>query len=388
MPEQASFHTSYNYQGISEMARSLARTLQAAPAQESRRAAALRQYLIGIANKLAEASDHCGNQTEALSSHHHASCRFLVEQIRKMTAELTSAPPVVPPGIGVVVAAFTEMLLPDALLVLRPTARGDYAATDYMKRLRELSEEAQLSYGQEPAEPLRYCLSLRYPEGEQDNVLLSCVLIHAVGRILRVEGQRFNADEFATGLLGPAYFFATAAEFEYFRMFDSYKAINLYWIVHALEQVGWFEHPQIGPLLHTWRERVNPDRLLTAETRTKFEAAKSDVPWQERFPNWRLYTPADFDQDVPRLWERLRQLVPPNDLDISAVESAQPADAVSILNAGWSFYLLHIDDLYHILGSKTAEDRYEAKQVLNRLLTKGIELSQIARRWKEAREES
>lgn len=97
------------------------------------------------------------------------------------------------------------------------------------------------------------------------------------------------------------------------------------------------------------------------------------------------YTPAQFDAEVPILWERLKQLLPPNELGMDEVESENPASLVSILNAGWSFYLLHMDDLYKILGSKTAQDKYDAKMVLNRLLTKGVELSQITQNWRTAR---
>jgi hypothetical protein len=379
--------TAYNYESISEMARSLGRTLQAAPAQESRRAAALRQYLITVTQTLAEAADRWVCETDSLPSKHHLSCRLLVEQVRRMAAELTAAPPIVPPGIGVVVEAFSQMLLPDTLLVLRPSRRNEHSATEHLERLTTRLEETGLACEQEGEVP-RYFLTLYYPQGEQDNVLLACIFLRAFGRILLVNGQRLNADEFASGILGPAYLFARAADFASARAFDTYGALHLYWAIHTLQQVGWFDHPHIGPLLRKCLEENDPDRYLTEETHAKFEAAKSALPWQERFPMGHLYTPADFDRDVPRLWERLRQLIPPNDLDIEAVESAQPANEVSILNAGWSFYLLHIDDMYRILGSQSAEDRYEARQVLNRLLTKGIELAQIARRWQAAKEEA
>ncbi len=120
MPEQTPIHATYQYEGISEMARSLARTLQAAPAQESRRAAALRQYLIRIAAALAQTSDLCSCKEDTPPAQHYESCYSLVEQIRKMAAELATAPPVIPPGIGVVLQAFTETF-PGVVLSARGT---------------------------------------------------------------------------------------------------------------------------------------------------------------------------------------------------------------------------------------------------------------------------
>ena len=70
---------------------------------------------------------------------------------------------------------------------------------------------------------------------------------------------------------------------------------------------------------------------------------------------------------------------------MNAIESEEPADVMSIMNAGWSFKLLHMTELHQILGVKTAEDRFEANQVLNRLLTKGVELSRISTQWRNVR---
>ncbi|SRR5579884_1289813 len=371
-----------NYQALSDSARNLARTLQAAPAQESHRAAALRQYLQTIAAALAE---QCDGMENGADRERYETCWSLVFQIRTITAALSAAPPVAPHGIGVVVQAFAERLLPDALVTLNPSRMGDYSAAEYLQRLHTLLEELQLDRLEKPAETPERFLVLRYPQGEQDNALMACMFMRAFGP------ERKEGDAFATWALGPAYFFALASDIEMSLWRNAaYTHLRLCHVSDLLKSAGWFDHPQIGPLLAACRERFGFHANYVREHLRDPEKAPaaSLESWPDRVPGLRGYTPEDFDRDVPRLWERLRQLVPPNDLDINAVESEQPADEVSILNAGWSFYLLHMDDLYRILGSKTAEDRYEAKQVLNRLLTKGIELSQIARRWKEAREEA
>jgi hypothetical protein len=371
--------------GISDMARSLAATLEAAPARESRRGAALRQYLTSAARELAALAD----RPNADDSFDAASARLLVEQIRHIATDLATAPPAAPIGIGVALQAFAAQLLPDAMLVLRPTGRFDYPFREELYLFRSLAERLRLTTLAAGPDVPREALVLRYPQGEQDNVLLSCNLLRAF--------QPHNADQplqrsdvFAAWLLGPAYFFACATELE--RTGPPHSADALAQLRHVsalLQAAGWFEHPQIGPLLRQWTERFGLRLESNMEANT--EVGSTPALAQEQAALWTQagapqYLPADFDRDAPRLWDRLRQLLPPNDLELESVESAQPADAVSILNAGWSFALLHMDDLYRILGSHTAEDRYEASQVLNRLLTKGIELSHIARLWRQARD--
>jgi hypothetical protein len=373
-----------NAVGIADMARSLAATLQAAPARESRQAAALRQHLTKAARELADLADraHTGEDFDA------ASARLLVEQIRHIATDLATAPPAVPIGIGVVLQAFAAQLMPETLLILRPTGHFHYPFREELFLFHSLAEKLRLTtVATDPAVP-REMLVLRYPQGEQDNVLLSCNLLRAFCPHRADQGVS-RSDAFATWLLGPAYFFALATEVERSDLPHSTETLGqLRDVARLLREDGWFDHPQIGPLLQQWSERfgfrngtVAPP--LSTPLPPAAEQKKETIRGLMGTPQ---YLPADFDRDVPFLWARLRQLLPPNDLELESVESAQPADAVSILNAGWSFALLHMDDLYQILGSHSAEDRYEASQVLNRLLTKGVELSYIARLWRKARD--
>jgi hypothetical protein len=368
--------------GISDMARSLAATLQAAPARESRRAAALRQHLLETTRALAELSD----QPHPPVEFDPTSARLLVEKIRQITADLATASVAVPPGIGIVLQAFAERLLPDTLLILRPYGRFNYRFREHLTQFHALAQQTPLTTLTFGRDVPNEALVLRYPQGEQDNVLLSCNLLRAFRPRGVEQEKRRGSDTFAVWLLGPAYYFACAAELERVGSYngDATDDISrLQRIASLLEAAGWFDHPHIGPLLRQSRERFAasanaPDAISSlSATEALLQEAETGTP---------QYLPADFDRDVPPLWERLRQLLPPNDLELESVESMQPAEAVSILNAGWSFALLHMDDMYRILGSRTAEDRYEARQVLNRLLTKGIELSHIARLWRQARE--
>lgn len=391
MPEESTnFPITGGYSAISEMARSLARTLQAAPAQESRRAAALRTYLIAIAEALAQAADLWGHETGADASDRYRNCHALIRDIRRAAAELTYTPPIVPPGINIVFQAFAKRWLPQMLVMLRSTNKAIFCSEEYLESIHYLMEQIQLVPTHREVEVPHRFLVLRYPQGEQDNVLLACQLMGefccGLAEATEETWDRVGWDGFATQILGPAYYFALQRSAQILEEDERIEA-RLHYIWHRLKAEGWLHHSYLGELLARDAARysiepVDPE-LVDEEEGSVWRRLSRQV--FKRVPH---YTSEDFDRDVPRLWERLRQLLPPNDLDINAVESVQPADEVSILNAGWSFYLLHMDDLYHILGSKTAEDRYEAKQVLNRLLTKGIELSQIARRWKEAREEA
>ncbi len=360
------------YQAASETARSLARTLQAAPAQESRRAAALRKYLVHVALALADACDRWQTGTDV---NVFAAERW-VASIGYLSTELTHSLPITPPGVAVVLQALAARWSPNTLLLIGPknaVTGSSYIGAGYLESFQDNVQE--IGWAIPPISDLpRRLLVLRYPYGEQDNVLQSCLMIGIFGDHTDPEFSR-GMHLFGAFTLGPAYFFALAASLERSFLSQDKKASQLRYTARILEVAGWFDNAIIGPLLKTRIEQVGLALPLGEETILDMGEVVG-------------YTPADFDRDAPRLWERLKQLLPPNELEMEAVESAQPADAVSILNAGWSFHLLHMDSLYAILGSRTPEDKYEALQVLNRLLTKGVELSEITRRWNAARQEA
>jgi hypothetical protein len=358
------------YNALSETARSLSRSLQAAPVQEPKRAASLRQWLMAIANSLVvecETTPFKPDRAKAFTE--------LLDNLRGLAAEINVGAPLIPPGIYLVLHAFLEKLSPRGYLLMRP-GQSVYYGEEFLQTLRENLTQANL-HVPEPAEMPKQVFVFHYPQGEQDNVLTCCVLLRNLYQARYPDAPIPLSSGLAAWALGPAYFFALIAMTETAAGGDATRYRIPIRASRVLEASGWFQHPQMAPLLKTLRDRFETFENAFDPTQSpQWEALTSQVP---------PYTPDDYDRDAHRLWERLRQLLPPNELEINAIESTHPADLASILNAGWSFYLLHIQDLYQILGSRTSEDRYDAKLVLNRLLTKGVELSQISQRWSEAR---
>lgn len=373
-----------DYDDIGEQARSLSRTLQYAPAQESHSAAALRHYLINLSLGLAQVCDKQVQTIESgmnYSEEQHA-CQNLLGDMRQAASELCSVPNIIPPGIQGLLEAFAERFLPETLLALRPNGLHGYTVRKPLKNLPSLLEHLHLDSLSVPKHTPKRLLILRYPQGEQNNVLQACCFLRYF--------HETKGSIFAASMMGPAYFFAFASEVRTSYTYNAGADLPyLCFVYEMLQSQGWLEHPEIGPLLNQWRDFFGFTenylqnyslKVLDKSLISEIEEAKENLKDAQVG-----FTPEIYDRDVPRLRERLRNLMPPNDLQMNAIESEEPADVMSIMNAGWSFKLLHMTELHQILGVKTAEDRFEANQVLNRLLTKGVELSRISTQWRRVR---
>ncbi|MCX6377986.1 MAG: hypothetical protein NT023_00690 [Armatimonadetes bacterium] len=366
------FSDAYAAAHLADEARSLSSTLLLAPAQEPRRLTALRHWLSQIADALAE---KCAEPADDDQIKRY---KGLMIDLREFANDINATNHIVPSGMEIVLKAFQEQLHPGGIIILPPEP--------YLKRKAETIgwlmsgvEECGLSVPLGDAVPSS-AFVLQYPLGEQDNVMnaplqLATLYLKLTRGVLQpksaTSGGYDYSREIALRALGPAYLFAYYAQRQNWRAASPLSAIQ-----HLLKEQGWLDHPTLGRLL----ERISSE--VSKETRDDIV----DTPeWKALCDKIPAYTPEQFDAEVPILWERLKQLLPPNELGMDEVESENPASLVSILNAGWSFYLLHMEDLYKILGSKTAQDKYDAKMVLNRLLTKGVELSQITQNWRTAR---
>ena len=373
-----------DFDSIGEQARSLSRALQYAPASESRSASALRHYLMELSAGLAQ---FCDRQVENIekgisySEEQHA-CQNLLGDMRQVASEICCVSNIIPLGIQGLLESFSDRFLPKTLLALRPNGLHGYSVRNPLKNLPSLLKHLELESIAPPKNTPENMLILRYPQGEQNNVLQACCFLRYF--------QEKRGSIFAASMMGPAYFFAFASEVRTSYAFNAGADLPyLCFVYELLQSQGWLDHPEIGPLLSQWSDFFGFTenylqnyslKVLDKALLTEIEEAK------EQLKDTQVgFTPEIFDRDVPLLWERLRNLMPPNDLQMNAIESVEPADVMSILNAGWSFKLLHMEELHRVLGVKTAEDRFEANQVLNRLLTKGIELSRIASQWKEAK---
>ena len=117
------------FTNLSENARSLARALQSAHAGELQRIASLRLHLMSVSRSLAET---CDGLNEASDAGLLPIYSRLIEQIRNMSVELSTAPPTIPPGISILAEALAAKFQPDSLILLRPGRSLDYSSKEHL----------------------------------------------------------------------------------------------------------------------------------------------------------------------------------------------------------------------------------------------------------------
>ncbi|MBP1042425.1 hypothetical protein I6N95_15505 [Vagococcus sp. BWB3-3] len=89
-------------------------------------------------------------------------------------------------------------------------------------------------------------------------------------------------------------------------------------------------------------------------------------------PRELIYQPQQMTESIEVLAEKLGQLLPPNELAPNS-----PSDSISIINAGWLAYLVPSKLLKRQYRTNT-----ELIQAINSMLTRGLEVAAIHRRWK------
>jgi hypothetical protein len=351
---------------LADSARNIALALLAAPEGEPAEMAALRQRLIALLGGLAEkwAQEPAAPESERRFAYHSA-----LWKLRDVAVALSPAPQAAPAGLQVVLEAFRRRYLPTGLVALRPTGLATIAVQERLEALAARVGELGLEYHNNASLPDRL-IAVRFPLGEQDNTLMACCALPNFSGPL-------SRHVFATAEGGPAYFFAVAADIQNNKGFSNViDPPRLCFIAELLEASGWLEHPLIGPRITAWREHFGFDTDYLDRTITSKPMLQRMREAQDAFRAARpAYAPSEFDRDVPALWERLRSLEAPVPASTGG-ERRTPA-VIAILNAGWSFAQLYIDDYYAALGARTPEHRYQARRTLNRLLAEGIAAAEL-----------
>lgn len=83
------------------------------------------------------------------------------------------------------------------------------------------------------------------------------------------------------------------------------------------------------------------------------------------------YTAERFKNDVFKLTDTISCFVPPVEIDVG-----QPANPISILNAGMLYELTQMEDMHEVMNDESLEDRLNTRHKLHRLVMKAGELSQ------------
>ncbi|PWB52626.1 MAG: hypothetical protein C3F06_08740 [Candidatus Methanoperedenaceae archaeon] len=95
---------------------------------------------------------------------------------------------------------------------------------------------------------------------------------------------------------------------------------------------------------------------------------------------------ADFDienfkKEIPALVLSIEHFITPNEIIDIYERTNKPANLISILNAGWIFYLTRKEKLFENLKDNTLEGKLTIISKLNDMILKAIELSQAHEMW-------
>jgi len=157
---------------------------------------------------------------------------------------------------------------------------------------------------------------------------------------------------------------------------DSYR---LKLMINAIGKFGWEETMKEAPA--AWEIAQSLSQLeRERDLDFRFDAAAECLPILEptlfeiasTFCSDAIYSPSTFELYKRQMFALLARGIPPSEMLDAGAKEFRQFDAASILNAGWLCYEKGFPGWDEQFSSLTAVER---KQLLNRLLTKAIELS-------------
>jgi hypothetical protein len=218
------------------------------------------------------------------------------------------------------------------------------------------------------------------------------------------------ADSIAFHLFGPAYlialsnFLVTLADVDVEPKGYPSSRMRISFLIDEFEKAKYAEvlkrqegaHERIrqkaagrfGGIIENWREIVKKEATPSGDkisvlVHDAIHSVKDDLQKQVHDVVGRLgYTAERFELEVFKLIETIDSLVPPAEMDLE-----QPADPISILNAGMLYELALIEDMHELLNDQKMEERLLTRHKLHKLIMKAIESSQIQTIMKEMKEE-
>jgi len=205
------------------------------------------------------------------------------------------------------------------------------------------------------------------------------------------------ADILAVRTYGPAYPLALARIAMTLGSLDAYTSshpspkMRLKIALEELRTLGFdsdqeieFVSQEINEISLYVKDEVLPVNTLQAIAWESIDAARISLAQKVRIAtNGQDFRVEQFGTRVNALVDSLSNGVPPCEfLDISS-RSSIPADLPSILNAGWIFYLVKLDNLADLLGISQDIDKFQAETKLWELLLSAIDSAQFLLTWKE-----
>lgn len=89
----------------------------------------------------------------------------------------------------------------------------------------------------------------------------------------------------------------------------------------------------------------------------------------------------NFQKEIPYLISSMEHFIPPNEILDCENQTSRPSNLISILNAGWIYYLTRKEDFFKQFEANTLEKRFNMVSKLNDMILKAIELSQAHEMW-------
>lgn len=209
------------------------------------------------------------------------------------------------------------------------------------------------------------------------------------------------ADLLATRIFGPAYFFSLARLSLSLGTMDQHSIthpcsrMRLQMMLQELRNLGYLRKRKIDEIIYSelekWatylREEVKPISMPPQSepycniAESKILATKNTLmPKVNQASIGESYDAKAFHAEVSKLIELLNNGISPVEIKDQNKRSIKPASIVSILNAGYVFFLAHMDRLYSMLGS-SQDTKFKGVAKLNELLLHAMQASTISQHW-------
>jgi len=258
--------------------------------------------------------------------------------------------------------------------------------------LREITDQV-------PDNTLGTTLQLTLQESRE---FLQYVLKAEVSAIAAKWIHEIFCDIIGVGLIGPAYisssciFLLAFEDIDYTMRSHPPHRLRIQLALRALERddpgfgykrlLGKPSSKDIRSVIKSWKDLVGirPVRPEDIRWRVVFDAVYSlrneIIREAKQCLHDNILYPSRFNYEVPKLRRRIRDGLPPNEFQDDSSEQFKIATLQGTLNAGWLCYLI---DFPHFIEIHSQFPEEKTKERFYGLVSKGVESSEIQRRWRD-----
>ena len=330
-----------------------------------------------------------------------------------------------------------EKYNPGGYIIVESAWDFNYSFTEISQYIKEILVYSHISIDNDFPEHL---VSLSFPRVEKENVLLHCVFAHEIGHFFNAVNGISNhipihikdpeilatipsyysqlllsiqfwykelvSDVFGIHLFGPAYFCSFAEIGLSFSLLNEASLehppalMRLKLMMSVLKDLGFLDYSQdvarttdsvdninYYKFFENWKKFLDtnqgiPTNSLYCLISKSASAVHKDIKDKvKEFIKDNGYSADQFKSEVPPLIERVLKLIPPNEIIFKSNKDTKIPDFISIVNSCWIVYSVKMFSLHNLLGTKTWEEKFQVKTMLNNLALKAIEYNTINKRW-------